>query len=187
MEPSDDDLIAASAAGDRDAFGALYRRRADVYRFALHMTGSHSIAEDIAQEVFLVVMRDAGRYRAGQSACVPWLLGIARNYARRHAAQRIWDPLPAAGERAAADPDPLVHDEELARLRAALLALPRRYREVIVLCELQELPYVDAARVIGCAVGTVRSRLNRGKARLAATVRRAIACERSGRVPKWLL
>jgi RNA polymerase sigma-70 factor (ECF subfamily) len=188
MEPSDDDLIAACAAGNRDAFGALYRRRrADVYRFALHMTGSRSTAEDIAQDVFLVVMREAKRYRAGQSGCVAWLLGIARNYVRRHAAQRIWDPLCTATEQSAMHPDALVHDEELARLRAAVLALPRRYREVIVLCDLQELSYIEAARVIGCAVGTVRSRLNRARARLAANVRRAMARERGARVPKWVL
>lgn len=188
MEPSDDDLMAASAAGDRDAFACLYRRRRpDVYRFALHMTGSRSAAEDIAQDVFLVVMRDAWRYRSGGSGCVPWLLGIARNYARRHAAQRVWDPLEAVRGHGLMESDPLVRNEELARLRAALLALPRRYREAIVLCDLQELSYADAASVIGCAVGTVRSRLNRGRSRLAAQVQRAIARETAARVPKWIL
>src|SRR5690348_8315998 len=81
MEPTDDDLIAACAAGDREAFACLYRRRRpDVYRFALHMTGSRPAAEDIAQDVFLTVIRDAYRYRVGEAGCVPWLLGIARNY-----------------------------------------------------------------------------------------------------------
>ena len=188
MEPSDDDLMAACAAGDREAFACLYRRRRpDVYRFALHMTGSRAAAEDVAQDVFLVVMRDAHRYRAGQSGCIPWLLGIARNYVRRRAAERVWDPLEAASELASTDRDPLVRDEEVARVRAALLALPRRYREVVVLCDLQELSYAAAADAIGCAVGTVRSRLNRGRTRVAAHVRRAMARQHDARVPKWIL
>ena len=94
MDPPDDDLLIATAAGDRDAFAALYRRRRpDVYRFALHMTGSRAAAEDIAHDVFLVVIRDAHRYQPGRSGVVAWLLGIARNYARRHSAQRTTEPI----------------------------------------------------------------------------------------------
>jgi RNA polymerase sigma-70 factor (ECF subfamily) len=188
MDPSDDDLIAACAAGDREAFGALYRRRrADVYRFALHMTGSRAAAEDIAQDVFLVVMRQAHRYRGGEAGCVPWLLGIARNYVRRHMARRVLDSLHAGHERAIEPEDPVARDEQLARLRTALLALPRRYREAVVLCELQELSYVEAARAIGCALGTVRSRLHRGRARLAAALKRSVARAEVKPVPKWIL
>jgi RNA polymerase sigma-70 factor (ECF subfamily) len=188
MEPSDDDLMAASALGDRDAFGALYRRRRpDIYRFAYHMTGSRAAAEDIAQEVFLIVMREAGRYRAGTSGVVPWLLGIARNLVRRHGAQRGWEPLEAAHEPPVVPGDPVVRDEEMMRLRAALLALPRRYREPLVLCDLQELSYADAASAIGCAVGTVRSRLHRARARLAGQLRCPPARESRTVVPKWIL
>jgi DNA-directed RNA polymerase specialized sigma24 family protein len=61
---SDDTLIAGIAAGQNDAFAALFRRRrAEVFRFALHMTGLSAIAEDVTQDVFLIVMRDAGRFR----------------------------------------------------------------------------------------------------------------------------
>src|SRR3954469_19710393 len=89
MNDSDEELVAAVAAGDREAFAALYRRRrADVYRFALHMTGTPSAAEDVAQEVFMVVMHDARRYSPARAAVVPWLLGIARNMGRR----RVSDP-----------------------------------------------------------------------------------------------
>ena len=95
MNESDEELIAAVAAGDREAFGALYRRRRpDVYRFALHMTGAPSIAEDIAQDVFMVVIGEARRYSPSRAAVVPWLLGIARNLARRRMADRQHDPLP---------------------------------------------------------------------------------------------
>src|SRR5690349_20777432 len=89
MEPTDDDLIRGAADGDREAFSALYRRRRpDVYRFAVHMTGSASAAEDVVQDVFLVVIHEARRYQPGRAGVVPWLLGIARNYARRRAARR---------------------------------------------------------------------------------------------------
>ena len=187
MEPTDDDLMAACAAGDREAFGALYRRRRpDVYRFALHMTGSRAAAEDIAQDAFLVVMRNADRYRTGESGFVPWLLGIARNLIRRHAAQRTMETLDEAEEPGRTD-DSLARDEELARLKAALAALPSRYREAVVLCDLEELPYAEAAQVIGCAVGTVRSRLHRGRARLAAQLKRGVRHHAGGRVPKWIL
>ncbi len=65
---TDEDLLAAVAGGDREAFGALFRRRrADVYRFTLHMTGEPAVADDVTQEVFVAVMHDAARYeRAGR-------------------------------------------------------------------------------------------------------------------------
>lgn len=185
---TDEDLIAACAAGDREAFAELYRRRRpDVYRFALHMTGSRAVAEDIVQDVFLAVMRDAHRYRAGSSVFVAWLLGIARNYSRRHAGQRRMLPLDEVNEQGQETHDPVARDEELARLRAGLAALPSRYREVVVLCDLEELPYAEAANVIGCAVGTVRSRLHRGRARLAAHLKRGLRHDAGARVPKWIL
>src|SRR6267142_607286 len=98
MTDSDEALIAAVAAGDREAFGALYRRRRpDVYRFALHMTGIPAAAEDVAQDVFMTVMHEARRYAPGRSGVVPWLLGIARNHARRRLADRRHEPLPVVG------------------------------------------------------------------------------------------
>src|SRR3954469_10818090 len=98
MTQSDEELIVAVAHGDRDAFAALYRRRRpDVYRFALHMTGVPAAAEDVAQDVFLAVIHDAARYVPGRSGVVPWLLGIARTHARRRLAPRRYEPMPEAG------------------------------------------------------------------------------------------
>jgi RNA polymerase sigma-70 factor (ECF subfamily) len=190
MEPSDDDLMAGCAGGDRDAFSALYRRRRpDVYRFALHMTGSVHAAEDIAQDVFMTVIRDAHRYLPGRSGVVPWLLGIARNHVRRRAAERALHPLSALNAAALRMPgnaaNDVERDDEIQRLRAAIVRLPRRYREVVVLCDLQELTYAEAAEAIGCATGTVRSRLHRGRARLAL----ALGAGAGARwpVPKWMV
>src|SRR5882672_8911510 len=82
--PSDDDLVARIATGDREAFAALYRRRRpDVYRFALHVSGSRSAADDVTQDVFMAIIHDAARYQSGRSGVVAWLLGIARNHVRR--------------------------------------------------------------------------------------------------------
>src|SRR3954469_24084841 len=98
MTQSDEELIVAVAHGDRDAFAALYRRRRpDVYRFALHMTGVPAAAEDVAQEVFLALIHEAGRYTPGRASAVAWLLGIARNHALRRITERRHEPLPPAG------------------------------------------------------------------------------------------
>ena len=138
------------------------------------MCGSATLAEDVVQDVFVAVIEDAGRYRRGRSGVVPWLLGIARNHVRRWRHRRIAEPLPdadtAAGRRLAVEADPLVdltRQRREAALSRALLELPTQYREAIVLCDLQELSYETAAGVLGCAIGTVRSRLHRGRAQLA--------------------
>jgi RNA polymerase sigma-70 factor, ECF subfamily len=172
---TDDELIARIAGGDREAFALLYRRyRTDIYRFAAHVSGSEAVADDVVQDVFVAVIEDASRYRLGCSGVLPWLLGIARNHVRRWRSQRPVLPLPADetedGQELAVQPDPVVAislQRHTAALRRTLLELPVRYREAIVLCDLQELSYADAAVALGCAVGTVRSRLHRGRAMLA--------------------
>jgi len=172
---TDEDLIAAVAAGDREAFAALYRRRRpDVYRFALHMTGLPATAEDVAQDVFLAVIHEARRYAPGRAAVVPWLLGIARNHARRRLSARQHEPLPDDGREPGVRADPadgIARMQQVNALRQALGTLPVAYREAVVLCDLQELSYQDAATAAGCAIGTVRSRLHRGRQMLAAKMR----------------
>ena len=178
FEPTSDDvLLARIAMGASESLAVLFRRRqADVYRFALHMSGAVAVAEDVTQDVFLIVMRDAGRYEPGRSTVAAWLCGIARNCVR----QRLerdgrWESLveEAAGDDAQAVvlPDPLsdlTRSERVAMLRRAVIALPVRYREVVVLCDLEELTYAEAADALGCAIGTVRSRLHRARTMLAA-------------------
>jgi RNA polymerase sigma-70 factor (ECF subfamily) len=175
----DAELVRRVAAGDADAFATLFeRRQGEVYRFALNMTASRSIADDVTQETFLAVMRDASRYDSARAAVGAWLCGIARNHVRRRLdrdrrlralAEDEGDETPAASQLAAVD-DPLAdltRAERVEAVRGAVLLLPVRYREVVVLCDLEELSYVDAAAALGCALGTVRSRLHRGRALLA--------------------
>ena len=170
----DDVLLNRVAAGDRDAMATLFRRRQqNVFRFALHLTGSQAVADDVTQDVFVAVIRDATRFEAGRSSVTAWLCGIARNYVRRRFAEPETDPLDYEDSEAAPaiTPDPLgdlTQAEEIEALRRAVLSLPMRYREAVVLCDLHEMPYADAAEALGCAVGTVRSRLHRGRALLTA-------------------
>src|SRR5918997_1938702 len=81
---TDADLLRLSLAGDEDAFTALYRRRqGGVYRFALQMSGSEAVAEDVTQEVFMVLMRDADKFDPTRGSLSAYLYGIARNLVLR--------------------------------------------------------------------------------------------------------
>lgn len=177
---SDQALIERTAAGDREAFATLYRRhQAAIYRFARLMTGSPSAAEDIVQEVFLVLMKDAARYEAQRAALTTYLFGMARRITRRRLLRerRFVDIGSSRGvSRWGVTPDvtaTLERRDALQQLRCAILSLPSRYREVVVLCDLQDVPYQTAAASIGCAVGTIRSRLHRARTLLATKLRRA--------------
>lgn len=173
---TDDELIPRIAAGDKAAFAALFgRRQSSVFRFALHLTGDASVADDVTQDTFLAVMRDAARYEPGRASVTAWLCGIARNHARRRLERDLrLVALPEDDERSGHDgvavhPDPLAdltRAENIDAVRRAVLSLPLPYREAIVACDLQEMSYADAAAALGCALGTVRSRLHRGRALL---------------------
>jgi RNA polymerase sigma-70 factor (ECF subfamily) len=174
----DDVLMARIAAGDAQALTELFRRRqGEVYRFALHMTASPPVAEDVTQDVFMTVMKDAARYDAARAPVAAWLCGIARNCVRRRL-ERDRALLPLLDDDSDQESDPpataehpldgLTRAEQVESLRRAILTLPVRYREVVVLCDLQEMSYLDAAEAVGCAVGTIRSRLHRGRALLAS-------------------
>src|SRR5688500_21259 len=131
----DDALLARLATGDEAAFTALFRRRqGDVYRVALLMTGSPAAAEDVTQDVFLAVMRDAGRYETGRSSVKAWLCGIARNHARRRLERDgrnvpLLEDADGPAGAAAVQPDPvgeLTNRERVDALRRAILHLPLR-------------------------------------------------------------
>ena len=181
---TDAELLGLMLAGDEDAFTAIYRRRqGGVYRFALQMSGSEALAEDVVQEVFMVLMRDGRNFDPSRGSLAAYLYGIARNHVLR-AFDRERQLVPLDHEAGESDEAPhrnlvshfdplgdLTRAESVEKLRQAVLALPPHYREALVLCELHELSYADAAEALGCAVGTVRSRLHRARAMLAAKLR----------------
>jgi RNA polymerase sigma-70 factor, ECF subfamily len=182
--PSDEDLLRQARAGDEGAFTELYRRRqGGVYRFALQMSGSKALAEDVTQEVFMALIREAARFDSARGSLAGYLYGIARNHVlRRLERERVFVPIGEAVEENGASAhaslitpgDPLgdlTRNEMVEAVRGAVLALPAHYREVIVLCELHEMSYAEAAEVIGCAIGTVRSRLHRARALLVEKLR----------------
>jgi RNA polymerase sigma-70 factor (ECF subfamily) len=183
MTPSDLDLLRLMMTGDEDAFTMLYRRRqGGVYRFALQMSGSQTVAEDVTQEVFIVLMREPGRFDPDRGSLAAYLYGIARNHVlRRFDQDRLFvqfadSPEDTEGTCVAmiAEGDPLgdlTRNEMIEELRHSILGLPAHYREALVLCELHEMSYAEAAGVIGCAVGTVRSRLHRARALLVERLR----------------
>src|SRR5262249_7870756 len=163
------------------------------FRFALLMSGSTAIADDVTQDVFMEVIHHAARYQAGRSGVTPWLLGIARNHVlraryRQQYAVPIEDAAGAPAAVVSSDPPAgMARQEYVDALRRALMALPVKYREAIVLCDLQEMSYADAAASLGCAIGTVRSRLHRGRAMLASRLSRQDAAPWRSPLTRWIL
>lgn len=165
-QPTDEQLLRRSYGGCETSFAELFRRhQGRIYRFAMQMSGSETVAEETVQEVFLTVVERAARFQPERGAVGAWLLGIARNKMLQ-LFQRERDYVPA-GEIEAAAPDDLLaglaRREAVEAVRQSVLSLPSNYREVLVLCDLQELDYAEAAAVLGCAIGTVRSRLHRAR------------------------
>ncbi len=158
-------------SGDEEAFLFLYRRlQGGVYRFALRMSGSTALAEEVTQEVFLTLIQEKHGYNPSKGTLSSYLYGTARHILLRRL-ERDRRYVPLADEFEQRDPDPLrelTRSESIESLRRAVLALPPRYREAVVLCDLEEMPYADAARVLGCRIGSIRSRLHRARALLLA-------------------
>lgn len=213
-------LLRRMLAGDEDAFTLLYHRKHPaIYRFALHMSGNCAVAEDVTQEVFMTLIRDARRFDPARGTLGGFLFGIARNHLRRRwELERNSVPLPETADeldnllsrngsgRANGSPygssngngngnghgagvsafplhrDEFVSQENITRVRQAISTLPENYREVVVLCELDEMSYEDAAAALDCPVGTVRSRLHRARALLLEKLRDAQPVRRASAV-----
>jgi len=188
---SDAELLQLMLTGDAEALANLYeRRQRTIYRFALQMSGSTTIAEDITQEVFLVLIHDGANFDVARGSLNNFLLGVARNHVlRRLQRERFYAPMIETKEHGEHDLlpreltspggplDDLARTETIESVRKAVLALPERYREVVVLCDLQEMSYAETAEILGCAVGTVRSRLHRARALLINKLRPAHEAE----------
>ena len=187
----DSELLRLMLAGDEDALALLYRRRqGGIYRFALQMSGSKSIAEDVTQEVFLFLMREGHVFDPAKGALSAFLFGVARNHVlRRLRVEHLLAPLGDDSDDEATFSQPstdmcpledLTRAETIESVRKAVLSLPAKYREVVVLCELQDVSYGETAEILGCAIGTVRSRLHRARALLLAKLRPANDVEETG-------
>jgi RNA polymerase sigma-70 factor (ECF subfamily) len=168
MRPTDEELYRRLRGGDKSALAELYERHeAALYRYTLCMSGSRSIAEETVQEVFLRLIAGAGRFEEQRGSLEAWLYGVARNLARRmdRGAGPQAVPEAASGDDLLGE---LLEDERTISLYRALDELPPRYREIVLLCDLEERSYEAAARLLQCPVGTVRSRLHRARLLLSA-------------------
>ena len=174
----DQELLRQLAKGNEVAFRTLYERyQGSIYGFVLHMSGNRATAEEVTQEVFMLLIRSPKSYQPEKGSVAGYLYGIARNLARRamlHSYRHVElnNGLgPGAGTETglAMDADvleDLSQEELIVALRKAVVSLPEQYREAIVLCDLQEMNYAEAAEFLDCSPGTVASRLHRGRAML---------------------
>jgi RNA polymerase sigma-70 factor (ECF subfamily) len=153
---------------------AFEEHKGAVYAFAWRMTGSPAVAEDVLQEVFLVLLDQPDRFNPNRGGLRPFLMGIARNRVlKRWREDHRWVGLEEEAYRA--EPvDPARGDVAIV-VGEAVRALPPLQREALILAEYEGLSLEEIARVVGSEVGTVKSRLHRARTNL----RRALAPLRS--------
>lgn len=180
---ADSQLVERCLSGEEAAWEDLVKvhtRR--VYAICLRFTNSTAAAQDLTQDVFLRVFRSLKSFRAGEGSFGVWLSRLTRNllidHYRRTKAERVTDSLedqlPMLQERASAGSrtDGLLAGREAGEaLQAALQRLSPELREAVILRDLEELEYKEIALVLNVPEGTVKSRLNRGRAELARVLR----------------
>jgi RNA polymerase sigma-70 factor (ECF subfamily) len=173
--PADDDatLVARIGAGDRGALDAVYRREsAALYRYALALCGNAGWAADATQEAFIQLAQRSQGFDAARGALGAWLAGIARH----HLLAQWRDPAtatpdeddPESGGWGGESPEALlVRRQSQDAVWAAIRELPWGFREALILVDLQERPYAEAAAIAGVELNTLRTRLHRARQRLA--------------------
>lgn len=183
-DADDRQLLARTAAGDRDAFTRLVERhQTAIWRYLRLTCADPARAEDALQETFIAALRGAATFRGELSdSARGWLMAIARRQLARLRRQRAGEPRhlePLESLGAAAGWGDLRTPEVIALalerrgiLERALAALADSDREVLALCELQELPLADAAKLLGCSLAATKSRLHRARLRLMGELRR---------------
>lgn len=160
------------------AFAELYQRhQGSLYRFVLLRSGSADAAADIVQEIFLQLMTDRLKFDATRGGLQGFLFGVARNFVlKRESRFQRFVAIDTANDDSEdvvlvdGAPQPiekLLTDERAERVRQALVQLAPHYRDVLILYEMHDLSYVDIAQICDIDIGTVRSRLSRGRARMA--------------------
>ena len=166
-------LLGRARKGDEVAFTQLFARyQRQVFHYAAYMTRRET-ADDIVQDTFLTVLRQRARDDAPSGSVGGYLIGIARHLVmKRHERDPDWtagadviDVTPSSEPNAF---EQLATAQSVETIRAAVKSLPPVFREAIVICELQDMDYASAAELMKCPIGTVRSRLHRGRALLAA-------------------
>jgi RNA polymerase sigma-70 factor (ECF subfamily) len=170
---TDERLLERASRGDEAAFLTLYEQYRDVvFRFAYRLLGSQELAEDVAHDCFVSLLKQPGRFDPARASLKTYLLAATRNLAMKHfRGVRAEDALedladePSVPERRG--PLHQLLDEELAQeVRRAIDNLPPLQREALILFEYEELALAEIATVVGADVGTVKARLHRARQRL---------------------
>ena len=177
MTETETDLVGRCRRGDEAAWRELVGRHTRrVFGIAYRFVGRVDEAEDLTQDIFVKVFQSLDRYRESDGAFGTWVSTVARNHSiddyrrrREERARKIDDPavldvLPAGDESALRS---LERDEQARLVHRGLRALPKDLREPLVLCDLQGLSYEDVAATLAIPLGTVKSRINRGRIELA--------------------
>jgi RNA polymerase sigma-70 factor (ECF subfamily) len=172
---SDYGLLRALIKGREEAMAELYRRHGGlIYRFSLRLIQDESIAEEVTQDVFLTLLEQGDKFDRDRASLATWLCGIARRLVWKQLKIRQRNLSLTGGEELDEiefpGDDPFIavsRGQAVSAIRRGLDELPLALREVVVLCELEEMSYQETAEILGIPVGTVRSRLHRAKHRLA--------------------
>jgi RNA polymerase sigma-70 factor (ECF subfamily) len=169
------DLLRRFREGEREAFTTLYRAHSPaVFRFALHMTGNRDTAAEVTQEVFVWLIHHVEEYDPARGELGAFLFGVTRKFLlRTRRTESRFVPFGPGYDSAAPEE---TDGSEMLELRRAIAALPLRYREAVVLCDLEGKSYEEASALLGCALGTVRSRLHRARELLGKKLRAQQRC-----------
>lgn len=178
---SDEELLQRAAGGDQTAFSTLVRRHEDrVFGIAIRITGDRADALDATQDTFVAVFRQAGSFRA-EAAFTTWLYRVTVNACRDLLRKRRRLPEPSEELPERSDPRPGTEEAVGMRLdlARALAQLGDDYREAVLMHDLGAIPYEEIAALTGAALGTVKSRISRGRRRLAELLEQPARAEPS--------
>jgi len=173
LEPTDRELVQRAADGDRFAFSELVRRHERrVYNLAYRVLGREEDARDATQDAFLSALRKLSSYR-GDAAFTTWMHRVTVNACYDILRKRKREPQAELPEEPDEGPRHADHAETTAisvDVRRALLEVPFEFRAPLVMHDVQDLPYDQIAEILGVPVGTVKSRIHRGRVALAAAL-----------------
>jgi len=185
LQTTDAELVKGCLAGDHGAWETIVRQHHQrIYNLAYRFTGRFDESEDLTQEIFLKVYRTLNSFRPESGALVTWMVRVGRNliidhYRKFKTERSQTDPLEVEYEKAEENPARYVSPEraleqrELSeRVHRALLRVSEDLREAVILRDLEEFTYEEISEMLSVPVGTVKSRINRGRAELARILKR---------------
>jgi RNA polymerase sigma-70 factor (ECF subfamily) len=185
LEITDAELVKRCLAGDHVAWETIvgrYHQR--LYNLAYRFTGRFEESEDLAQEIFLKVFRNLNTYKPESGLLITWMVRVGRNhlidqYRKFKTERTLTDSLEAEYEKAAENPtrypspaENLEQQELSERIHRALLRIPEDLREAVILRDLEEFTYEEIADILKVPLGTVKSRINRGRVELARLLKK---------------